>query len=101
MLLIRLFSRTFATSKNTESGKYKTIVIKEIPKYLNENDILKITPSNYIDIQDKVLNRRKSIQLKLVKLIIKKIDIMRSKRRKRFTRRIGYNQHIGYFHIIN
>ena len=90
-MLIRLFSRTFATIKTSKSNKYSTIVVKEIPKYLKENDVLEIEPSKYINTE----------QIKLIKLIVKKIDIIRSKRRKRFTRRVGYNQHIGYFHIID
>lgn len=99
-MLIRLFSRTFATIKTSKSDKYSTIVVKEIPKYLKENDIMEIGPSQYIDT-DKIENNHRNIRLKLIKLIVKKIDIIRSKRRKRFTRRVGYNQHIGYFHLID
>lgn len=100
MLLIRLFSRTFVTIKTDNNNKYKTIVIKEIPKHLKENDIIELDSSKYINI-DNDIDNSKIIKVKLVKLIVKKIDIIRSKRRKRFTRRVGYNQHIGYFHIIN
>ncbi|BCL65659.1 hypothetical protein IOLA_027 [uncultured bacterium] len=100
MLLIRLFSRTFVTIKTNES-KYKTIVIKEIPKHLKENDIIELDSSKYLDINNSINSDIKNIKIKLVKLIKKKIDIIRFKRRKRLTRRVGYNQHIGYFHIIN
>lgn len=99
-MLIRLFSRTFATIKTSKSNKYSTIVVKEIPKYLKENDVLEIEPSKYINTEQ-IDENKKSLKLKLIKLIVKKIDIIRSKRRKRFTRRVGYNQHIGYFHIID
>ena len=101
MLLIKLFSRTFITNKSGDDAQYSTIVVKEIPKHLKQGSIIELDKSQYINLeQNPVGDNKGNIKLQTMKVIKKYIYMVRSKRRKRCVRRIGYVQNIGYFKIL-